>query len=108
MGKVTSVVKSKDVNKMIMPGYTAETSLYRTATYYRTSVTAGSAGGGIQPAQLPTCGVGGICLKPESGFTCNCPAGQQCAPAPCPLRCYTQCFLFWCWTRCVRPEVCPV
>src|SRR2546430_513350 len=72
--------------QMAIPGFAAEASL-------------------IRPAQLPTCSPGAMCVRADGSYVCNCPAGTTCT-RNCPINCYRTCFLWWCWTRCERSQVC--
>jgi hypothetical protein len=92
---------------MRMPGFAAETSVYLSQTTYRAAAATDSdtATASIQLAQLPTCSPGGVCYTYETGPVCNCPPGTTCQRR-CPIRCFPVCFLWWCWTRCERSELC--
>jgi len=92
---------------MALPNFTAGRSLYRTSGHYRMAGVHKQADRSVRSAQLPSCISGGLCYTPQAGFFCSCPPGQECKPLPCPRHCYRVCFLWWCWTRCERPEVCP-
>jgi hypothetical protein len=92
---------------MTMPSFTADASLYESSGHYHVAGTFEQTGRTVHPAQSATCASGGLCYTPQAGFFCNCPPGQQCTRLPCPQYCHLVCFLWWCWTRCERPEVCP-
>ena len=88
---------------MRMPSFTAEAALYGTHRHHHmvamhmTSIDTGQ----VVPA-LPSCA--SKCGY-ETGTICNCPPGQQCMQR-CPINCFIECFLWWCWRRCEKSELC--
>src|SRR3712207_1890974 len=94
---------------MSIPGFNAEASLGRASGQYVTWLSGTAVDRGtstaVVPAQLPTCGVGAICLNPDVGVLCNCPPGTTCKKRRPPPICYRQCFLWWCWTRCEPSQI---
>src|SRR4051794_17452307 len=92
----------------VVPGFTAEASVYRgTGGCYCTIGGGAPSGTSVRLAQLPTCSGDGPCWTPEQGYLCDCSSGQTCMKR-CPIVCRRVCFLWWCWTRCERSELCTV
>jgi hypothetical protein len=85
-----TVKLTKEVNEMKMPGFTAETSLYKTNNHYRLNAIGSSLSAGNTTVTPQGCGIGEtiFCGTAIAGGSVLCVSACLAGPAPC-VTCWT-------------------